>query len=131
MTDLNELTKKELIALCKEHELSTDGNKAELKALLEAHLAAEHADEELVEEAVEETVEELDPEPVADPEPVVEEKTSSTPVEKRSARERVRIAWRLTQGGGHPPAMLWEQMTTDLALGRKTEAEIKAAFADL
>jgi len=110
MTDLTKLTKKELIALCEENELDTDGTKADLIARLDP---VEEVVEEVVEDPVEEPVEE-----------VVE-------MPKASARERVRIAWRLAQGGGHPPALLWEEMTTELALGRKNEAEIKAFFADL
>lgn len=116
--DLSKKTKKQLIALCEEHELETDGTKSELLDLLTAHMDEHHS--------------EVDPEPVV--EEVVEESPAAPAADempKASARERVRIAWRLTQGGGHPPAMLWEEMTTDLALGRKSEADIKAHFAEL
>ena len=117
--DLTKKTKKELIALCEEHELETDGTKKELLDLITAHLDEFHSEPDLdpEEEVVEEVVEEAAP--------------AAAEIPKASARERVRIAWRLTQGGGHPPAMLWEEMTTDLALGRKTEAEVKAHFAGL
>ena len=130
--DLTKKTKKELLALCEEHELETDGTKADLMERLQAHIDEMHPDGDLShdEEVVEEEIAE---DPV---EEVVEEVVEETPapaaeMPKTSARERVRIAWRLTQGGGHPPAMLWEALTTDLALGRKTEAEIKAELADL
>lgn len=126
--DLTKKTKKELLALCEEHELETDGTKADLMERLQAHFDEMHPDGDLShdEEVVEDEIAE---DPV---EEVVEETPApASEMPKTSARERVRIAWRLTQGGGHPPAMLWEQMTTELALGRMTEDDIKSAFADL
>lgn len=50
---------------------------------------------------------------------------------KPSARAAVKVAWVKAFGGGHPPAALWESLTTDLALGRKTDAEIRAELLKL
>ena len=60
MTELSELTKKELIAKCEELELDIGGNKTELLERIEAHLASLEAPaEEVVEEVAEEVVEEV------------------------------------------------------------------------
>lgn len=78
MSDLLELTKKELIALCEEKGLDTSGTKSELVARLEAPT-------ETVEEAPTETVEESLPE--ASPEPVVEEVVEEpTPAPKKAKK---------------------------------------------
>jgi len=61
MSDLMELTKKQLIALCEEAGLDTDGTKADLVARLEA--PAETPAEAPVEAVVEEVVEEPTPAP--------------------------------------------------------------------
>ena len=114
MTDLSKLTKKQLIALCEENDLVTDGTKIDLMDRLNDYSKSHKVG--------------LDEDPVEDP---VEEPVAVVEMPKTSARERVRIAWRMAQGGGHPPAMLWEEMTTELALGRKTEDDIRAVFADL
>lgn len=123
--ELSDMTKKELVEMAEDLGLSTSGTKSELIARI-----LDGADESPVEESVEEPTEEAaeEPEPVAE-EPVAEE--PATPVKKASARERVRICWRLTQGGGQPPAILWEKHTTDLALGRVTEDQLKDIFRNL
>lgn len=74
MSDLMELTKKELIALCKEAGLDTDGTKADLVARLEA--PAESPTEAPVEALVEEVVEEPAPAPAK---PKKATKTGSLP----------------------------------------------------
>lgn len=125
--ELSDMTKKELVEMAEDLGLSTSGTKSELIARI-----LDGADESPVEEPVEEPAEEAveEPEPVAEePEPVAEE--PAVPVKKASARERVRICWRLTQGGGQPPALLWEKHTTDLALGRVTEDQLKDIFRNL
>lgn len=68
MTELSDLTKKELIAKAEELELDIGGNKTELLERIEAHLASLEAPaEEVVEEAVEEVVEEVVEEAPAKP----------------------------------------------------------------
>ena len=118
--ELSDMTKKELVEMAEDLGLSTSGTKSELIARI-----LDGADESPVEEPVEEPAEEA----AEEPEPVAEE--PAPPAKKASARERVRICWRLTQGGGHPPAMLWEKHTTDLALGRVTEDQLKDIFRNL
>jgi hypothetical protein len=60
---LADLKKAELIALCEQHDLETDGIKADLVARLEPVLSW---DDEPAEEVVEEVVEEAVPTPVGD-----------------------------------------------------------------
>lgn len=50
---------------------------------------------------------------------------------KPSARAAVKVAWVKAFGGGHPPAALWESLTTELALGRKTDAQIREELLKL
>jgi hypothetical protein len=59
MTELSDLTKKELIAKAEELELDIGGNKTELLERIEAHLASLEAPAEEVVEEVEEAVEEV------------------------------------------------------------------------
>jgi hypothetical protein len=65
--------------------------------------------------------------------PTKETKAKVTPKEipKPSARAAVKVAWVKANGGGQPPAPLWESLTTELALGRKTDAEIRAELLKL
>src|SRR5210317_1671530 len=56
---LIDLKKAELIALCEENDLATEGTKAELADRLDAVLSLDDVVEELVEELVEEVVEEV------------------------------------------------------------------------
>lgn len=76
--------------------------------------------------AVEEEVTEAAPVEEA---PKVEKKAkakANPEMPKPSARAAVKVAWVKAFGGGAPPAPLWEKLTTELALGRKTDAEIRA-----
>lgn len=73
MSDLLELTKKELIALCEEKGLDTSGTKSELVARLEAPT-----------ETVEESLPEASPEPVV--EEVVEEPTPAPKKAKKATK---------------------------------------------
>jgi len=73
MSDLSELTKKKLIALCEEKGLDTSGTKSELVARLEAPT-----------ETVEESLPEASPEPVV--EEVVEEPTPAPKKAKKATK---------------------------------------------
>jgi hypothetical protein len=67
--------------------------------------------------------------------PLVKKETKAkAPVKempKPSARKAVKVAWVKAFGGGHPPVALWESLTTELALGRKTDDEIRAELLKL
>lgn len=76
MSDLAELKKAELIALCKEQGLSADGTKAQLIERLEAAESAPEAVEETIPEPVEEST----------PEPVVEEPAPAPAPSKPKAK---------------------------------------------
>ncbi len=67
---LIDLKKAELIALCEENDLDTEGTKLELAERLDAVLSWDDADEEAVEEAVEEVVEEVVEEAVEEDEDI-------------------------------------------------------------
>lgn len=58
-------------------------------------------------------------------------KTPVVEMPKPSARKAVKVAWVKAFGGGHPPADLWESLTTELALGRKTDDEIRSELLKL
>ncbi len=129
MTDLSELTKKQLLALCEEHELDTDGNKSALLERLELHLAdhESHEEEELVEEEVaEDPVEEELVEEELDPEPVAE----APLVNKESVRHQIEMAWVQANGGGHPPLHRWEDLCAQVAYGTTTVDDIKKLFKE-
>jgi len=110
---MSELTKKELIALCEEHELDTEGTKATLASRLDEHLTDHEPHEEVVDDTVVE-------------EEVVEVVEVDLP--KSSIRQQIKMAWKQTHGGGHPDPDQWERLTHEVACGGMTIAEVKALF---